>query len=82
MDEDNERHQRRKALGFAAFSAACLTVLCVAIGEGASQFAEIAAGPSTQAIASGPKSPRFNAVDFSSTGSIKSQTVVLSPCER
>jgi hypothetical protein len=82
MNEDNQAPQRRSNLGFAAFSAAGLTLLCVAIGQSASQYADLAAGPAGQVASAASKTPKFNAVDFSATGTVKGQPVVISPCER
>jgi hypothetical protein len=82
MNEDNEAPKRSSTFGFAALSAAGLTLLCVAVGQSAAQFAQVAAGPTSQVASTASKTPKFNAVDFSATGAIKVQTAVPSPCER
>jgi len=82
MNEDNEAPQRRSTFGFAALSAAGLTLLCVAVGQSAAQFAEVAAGPTPLVASAASKTPRFNAVDFSATGAIKGPNAAPSPCER
>ena len=82
MYEDNEAPKRRSTFGFAALSAAGLTLLCVAVGQSAAQFAEVVAGPTTQVASAASKTPRFNAVDFGATGALKGPNAVPSPCER
>ena len=82
MHEDDESRSPNKTLGFAAAWAAGLTLLCIVIGEGAEQFAA-SLTPTPGQFANAPvKKPIFNAIDLATTGAIKGQTVILSPCER
>jgi hypothetical protein len=84
MLEDDDAPKRRSTLGFAMISAAGLTLLCVAIGQGASEFANLTS-PQRDLIADAAgkgKSPAFNAIDLSTTGSIKGQPILISPCNR
>lgn len=83
MFEENDAPRRTKTLGFAAISAAGLSLLCILIGQSASQFAELATRPSPDAtLVAKAKAPAFNAIDYGATGSIVGQKGVISPCER
>jgi hypothetical protein len=68
-------------LQFYAIGAVLVAIGAVALGQSAINIAGISEAPEF-ASAQGPtnKSLRFNQVDFSSTGSIKGQTIVLDPC--
>lgn len=84
MFEDDDAPKRRNTLSFAMISAAGLTLLCVAIGQGASEFASLTT-PQRDLIADAggkAKAPTFNAIDPSTTGAIKGPTIVISPCSR
>jgi hypothetical protein len=83
MYEDDDKLSPRKTIGFASAWAAGVTLLCIAIGTGAQQFAD-SVEPSRPLVAAAPpaKKPVFNAIDYATTGAIKGQTVILSPCER
>ena len=74
-------------LEFTAVAAMATVVLCVMIGQSAERYAENAAAPETQAVAIAQSSaapnknaPVFNAIDYPTTGSLKGQTVIISPC--
>ena len=82
MSDEDDAPKRNGTLSFAALTAAGLTLICIAIGQGAEQFADL----TTPRIATGEvaaaKTPKFNAIDYSATGSLKGQPVVISPCDR
>ncbi len=89
MEDQAETPGRFKNVGFAAIWAAVLTLACVIIGQTAEQFADTMAAPnSVVASASDMKKgnaaaavkPQFNAIDYATTGAIKGQTVIISPC--
>ena len=82
MHEEEETSPRTKTLGFVATWAVGLTLLCLVIGEGAQRFVDIAVPAAPQVASAQTKKPIFNAIDYASTGSIRGQTVILSPCER
>ncbi len=81
MYEDEQPTSSRKTIGFAAGSAAALSLLCIFIGEGARHFADSLDSPILAAAQTGKK-PTFNAIDYATTGAIHGQTVILSPCDR
>ncbi len=77
---------RIKRLEFTAVAAAAIAIACVLIGQSAERYAASSA-PSQIAIAAAAKAnaethgaPIFNTIDYATTGSIKGQTVVISPC--
>jgi hypothetical protein len=73
-----------KQLEFTAIVAIATALACVMIGETAERYA--ASSPSDAVAQSQPNSqaaknaPAFNAIDYATTGSIKGQSVILSPC--
>ena len=83
MDMDSETPTGPRMVGFAAMAAVVISVACVLIGEGAAQYVglnpaadgQIAADDSAKSAR-----PHFNTIDFATTGSIKGQTIVISPC--
>jgi len=84
MEIDFETARVPRAVGFAATWAAAITVSCVLIGEGAAQFVGLN-GPAdgrqiASEVAAKTARPNFNTIDFATTGSIKGQTIVISPC--
>ena len=77
-----EPPSRMSTLGFTATWAAGVAFACLFIGEGA-QFAldhRSYFDSTAVAEAEAAKSPKFNAIDFATTASVKGQTVVLAPC--
>ncbi|HEY1941865.1 MAG TPA: hypothetical protein VGH40_07040 [Roseiarcus sp.] len=76
-----------KQIEFTAVAAIAMAVACVLIGQTAERYAAGAtqavaqADAKSQSSASGKSAPVFNAIDYATTGSLKGQTVVLSPCE-
>jgi hypothetical protein len=72
-----------KQIEFTAVVAAAIALACVMIGQGAERYAASAtssAGALADAKAGGGHGPAFNAIDYSTTGAIKGQTVIISPC--
>lgn len=77
-----------KHLEFTFVVAAAIAAACVMIGQSAERYAASEAQPVIAASdPSGAKAaseshggPVFNAIDYATTGSIKGQTVVISPC--
>jgi hypothetical protein len=76
-----------KRFEFTAIAAMAIAGACVMIGQSAERYAESASEPIAVSEANSqtpePQSksaPVFNAIDYATTGSVKGQTVVLSPC--
>ena len=72
---------------FPAIVALVIAVASVMLGQSAERYAnadtQIAAqaDPAAQTASLGDKSgPAFSAIDYATTGSIKGQSVILSPC--
>jgi hypothetical protein len=84
METDSQSPEPRRTIGFAAAGAAVITAVCVLVGQGAAQFVGLDGPTNGASIASGDAAktarPNFNTIDFATTGSIKGQTVVISPC--
>ncbi len=82
----NERGWARQ-IEFAAVAAIAIAVACVLIGQTAERYAQNVTSAVAQVdakpkdAASGETTPVFNAIDYATTGSVKSSTAVLSPCE-
>ena len=77
-----------KRLEFTTIAVVAIALACVIIGQGAERYAASATpslvahfAPSAGEAKAGTRGvPLFNAIDYATTGSIKGQTVVLSPC--
>jgi hypothetical protein len=82
MFEDDEQPRRSATLNFAMISAIGMTLICVAIGQGAAQFAELTSTTPAMTADAGAKSSKFNAIDYAATGAVKGQKIVINPCER
>jgi hypothetical protein len=83
MEMDSETSAGPRLIGFAATWAAVITVTCVLIGEGAAQYVGLNAPANSEFASESPAKlarPNFNTIDFATTGSIKGQTIVISPC--
>jgi hypothetical protein len=76
----SETAQYPRSLGIVATWAAAITVGCVLIGQGAAQYASLGAPTIASNEPAKLARPNFNSIDFATTGSIKGQTVVISPC--
>jgi hypothetical protein len=83
MEMESETPRGPHMVGFAATAAVVISVACVLIGEGAAQYVGLNSGAGGQIAADDPAKtarPNFNTIDFATTGSIKGQTIVISPC--
>ena len=83
MEMDSETPTGSRIVGFAATAAVVISVACVLIGEGAAQYVGLNTGAGGQFAANDAAKtarPNFNTIDFATTGSIKGQTIVISPC--
>jgi hypothetical protein len=83
MDMDSDTPTGPRMVGFAAMAAVVISVACVLIGEGAAQYVGLNPTAEGQLAADDPAKsarPNFNTIDFATTGSIKGQTIVISPC--
>jgi hypothetical protein len=66
-----------RRLEFAGVAAAAATLLCLFVGQEAQQYAAQLTPPATETA---KIKPRFNAIDYATTASIKGGTVVIGPC--
>ncbi len=75
-------------LEFAGATAAAITLICLIVGQSAERYVEGAAPVAVAVADPNPGAPRpgtravpiFNAIDYATTGAIKGQSVVISPC--
>ena len=78
VDDDETRGVSWQRLEFAGVTAFALTMSCLFIGQAAEHFAaQVQASPTQMAAAR----PRFNAIDYATTGAVKNATVIIGPCE-
>jgi hypothetical protein len=88
MNDGFDRWVWIKRLEFPAVAGLAVAILCVLIGQVAERYA---AGAPLSLIAlfdpgagdvkaESRASPVFNTIDYATTGSIKGQTIVISPC--
>jgi hypothetical protein len=82
MEMESETPTGPRLVGFAAIAAVVISMACVLIGEGAAQYVGLNPAAEGQLAADAAKTarPNFNTIDFATTGSIKGQTIVISPC--
>jgi hypothetical protein len=83
MEMDFETPRAPRMVGFAAAGAVVISVACVLIGQGAAQYVGLNPADGRQLAADDAANtarPNFNTIDFATTGSIKGQTIVISPC--
>jgi hypothetical protein len=78
MEMDSEPPRSPHTFGFAAIWAGVITVVCVLVGQSAVQFAKLSAPMGGGPLASAR--PDFRAIDYSATGSLKGQAIVINPC--
>jgi len=83
MENEREAPERLGNFGFAASWAGGIALLCLIIGQGAEQYADSLApvpiAPTgANSAAAAPSPPKFNAVEYVTTGAIKGQTAA--PC--
>ncbi|MGD0641964.1 MAG: hypothetical protein ABSC22_14550 [Roseiarcus sp.] len=79
MNWDFDRFGWIKNLEFTAIAAIAIAIACVMVGQGAERYAADAS-PSQVALSDPPAAPIFNTIDYATTGSIKGQSVVVTPC--
>jgi hypothetical protein len=88
MNGGYERLGWVRRLEFTAAAAIAIAVACVMIGQGAERYAASEPPPVVAVSDPGDGAPKavahnapiFNTIDYATTGSIKGQTVVISPC--
>jgi hypothetical protein len=80
------KHRSGSTVEYFAVGAALVAAAALFVGYSAQQFANdgdlptIAFLSPDQYVAKKSKSPSFNAIDYSATGSIKGPAIVLDPC--
>ena len=76
MEEETKPVWRRlESVGALALA---LTLLGLFVGQSAQQYAMLATAPAAETA---QKQPRFNAIDYAATASIKGGTVIIGPCD-
>lgn len=88
MNRGFDRLSWIKQLEYTAVAAVAIALACVLIGQGAERYAATASpsevalvDPSAGEARAGTHGiPIFNTIDYATTGAIKGQTVVISPC--
>ena len=78
MEQEETKPFSFRRLEFVGVVAACTTLLCLFVGQAAQQYAAQVVQPQ---IAADKIQPRFNAIDYAATASIKGRTVVIGPCD-
>ncbi|HXT06629.1 MAG TPA: hypothetical protein VN715_06815 [Roseiarcus sp.] len=77
MDEEDIGRISWRRLEFAGVTAFAVAVSCLFIGQAAEQYAaQVAPLP----VIAAKVSPKFNAIDYATTGAVKSGLVVIGPC--
>jgi len=77
-DEEDIRRVSWRRLEFAGVTAFSVALSCLLIGQAAEQYAAEVAPPPVVAVKAAPK---FNAIDYATTGAVKSGLVVIGPCD-
>ena len=87
MNWRSNEHSWLKRLEFPAIGAVAIAIISIMLGQSAERYADTETEVAAQSDATAPtvssndgSAPTFNAIDYTTTGSIKGQTVVLSPC--
>ena len=78
VDEEDIRRISWRRLEFAGVTAFAVALSCLFIGQAAQDYAAKVSPPPTQTAKA---RPRFNAIDYATTGSVKSGVVVIGPCD-
>ena len=78
MDEDDIRPISWRRLEFAGVTAIAVTLSCFFVGQMAEQYAAEIAPP---VVVAAKPAPKFNAIDYATTGSVKGGVVVIGPCD-
>ena len=77
MEQEDSTPLSLRRLEFAGVVAAVATLLCLFVGQEAQQYAAQLTPPAAEPA---KIQPRFNVIDYATTASIKSGTVVIGPC--
>jgi hypothetical protein len=78
VDDEDIRPISWKRLEFAGVTAFAVALGCFFIGQTAQQYAAQMTPPVAVAAKAAPK---FNAIDYATTGSVKGGVVVIGPCD-
>lgn len=78
MDGDETVRVNWRRLEVVGVGALATVLLCVFLGQSAKDYASQFAEPVTQTA---QMQPRFNAIDYATTASLKSGIVVIGPCD-
>ena len=78
MDGEDTNRVTWRRLEFAGVAALASTLLCLFVGQTAQQYAAQFTAP---AVETAKMQPRFNAIDYGTTASLKSGTVIIGPCD-
>ena len=78
MDEEQAKSAMWRRLEWAGVAAISVTLLGLILGQTAEQLAAQATPPVVETV---KMQPRFNAIDYATTASIKGGTVVIGPCD-
>jgi hypothetical protein len=75
-----------KRLEFTTVGALAIAGLCLMIGQSAERYADATTTAAArlaarEAPADGQSAARFNAIDYSATGSVKGRVIAVSPCK-
>ena len=74
-----------KRLEFTTVAALAIAGLCLMIGQSAERYADATTAAARlaarEAPADGQSAARFNAIDYSATGSVKGRVNAVSPCK-
>ena len=80
------KHQGGSAIEFFAVGGVLVAAAALFVGYSAQELAREGDFPTVaflspdQYVAKKSKAPSFNAIDYSATGSVKGQTIILDPC--
>jgi hypothetical protein len=78
VDEDETKRAMWRRLELAGVAGLSATLLGLFLGQTVEQFVAQAPQPIVEAV---KMQPRFNAIDYATTASIKGGTVVIGPCD-
>jgi hypothetical protein len=78
VEREETKSMSFRRLEFVGVVAASATLLCLFVGQEAQQYAARVTQPE---VATAKMQPRFNAIDYDTTASIKGGAVVIGPCD-
>lgn len=78
MDEEKSGRSKWRSIEFASVTALGAILACLIVGQTAEQFA---AQTATTSVDVAKVQPRFNAIDYATTATIKGATIVIGPCD-